>query len=138
LRNILIFVVIIFFNACSKTNKSNDNSNHIVKQKNDTIIKSENNITFVNINNIRLKFQKGALMYPDKKIIILFANKNAYSKTEEIVLKKLNVPYFKTDSPYLIDYFRIKEYPTIIVLDKNRTIKYENFTPFEILKAEGF
>ena len=41
-------------------------------------------------------------------------------------------------SEYLKNYFHINTYPTIIILDKNKTIRYENFVPYEILKEERF
>jgi len=57
---------------------------------------------------------------------------------QENVLKNLNVTYIKTNNQYLKNYFQIQKYPSIIILDKNKTVKFENFVPYEILKAEGY
>ena len=57
---------------------------------------------------------------------------------QENVLKEMNVTYKKTNNEYLKNYFHINTYPTIIILDKNKTIRYENFVPYEILKEERF
>jgi hypothetical protein len=78
------------------------------------------------------------LIYPKEKTVLLFEDNSTKSNMQKIVLDKLKVKYIATDNPYLKNYFKIKTIPTIIVLDKNKTIKYENFVPYEILKAEGF
>jgi len=138
LKYILTFILIIFFSACSKNSKPNEN--HITKDTNTTTEQKtvKNDVTVINFDGFTLKFKNNELIYPENKTVILFDNNNSYSKAEEIVLKKLNVRYYKTDSEYLEKYFNIQNYPTIVVLDKNKTVKYENFTPYEILKAEGF
>jgi len=136
LKYILTFILIIFFSACSKNTKPKDN--HIAKENNNTTKIQKSDITIINFDNFQLKFKKNNLIYPKEKTIILFDNNNTYSKAQEMVLNKLNVKYYKTNAIYLEKYFNIQYYPTIVVLDKNKTIKYENFTPYEILKAEGF
>ncbi|ACM92360.1 putative lipoprotein [Nautilia profundicola AmH] len=138
MRYILTFILIIFFSGCSKNSKPDEN--HITKENNLTIQKSINkdNVTIIHFDNFVLKFKNNELVYPENKTVILFDNNNSYSKAQEMVLKKLNIKYYKTNAPYLEKYFNINNYPTIVVLDKNKTVKYENFTPYEILKAEGF
>ncbi|GAB6074155.1 hypothetical protein [Nautilia lithotrophica] len=144
MKYILTFILILFFTACSKNTKTGEN--HIKTETNQTIItpktnkntKNNSDITIIKFDNFELKFKKNTLIYPKQKTIILFDNNNTYSKAQELVLKKLNTTYYKTNSTYLENYFNIQTYPTIVVLDKNKTIKYENFTPYEILKAEGF
>jgi hypothetical protein len=92
----------------------------------------------INLNDTNLTFKKDKLIYPNKRVVILFEDNSSISKAQEMVLDKLNVKYSKTQNQFLKEYFQIKTIPTIIVLDKNKTIKYENFVPYEILKAEGF
>ena len=138
----LTLFLIIFFTGCNKKTKqpqttdNNTTTVNIKKQNNPK--KNPANITIIKFNGFELKFKNNELIYPKEKTIILFDNNNTYSKAQEIVLNKLNVKYYKTNTLYLEKYFNIQYYPTIIVLDKNKTIKYENFTPYEILKAEGF
>ena len=136
MRYILTFILIIFFSACSKNTKPK--GNHIAKENNNNTKIQKSDVIIVNFDNFQLKFKNNKLIYPKEKTIILFDNNNTYSKAQEIVLNKLNVKYYKTNTLYLEKYFNIQYYPTIIVLDKNKTVKYENFTPYEILKAEGF
>jgi hypothetical protein len=127
--------LIIFIAGCSKEK----HSQNIQTDTNQTQTKPvKDKILSVRINGLTLKFDKNGIIYPDKKTILLFDNNNTYSKAQEIVLKKLKVKYYKTDSSVLEEKFGIQTYPTIIVLDRNKTVKYENFTPYEILKAEGF
>jgi len=140
-----IFVgILIFFVACSKE-QSNKNETNIT-QKTDINIKNyekkvtqeKNSTKKIRLNNFELTFQDNKLIYPNKKVILLFENNSTYSKSQEFVLKRLKTKYIKTNSKFLQNYFNITIFPTIIVLDKNKTIRYENFIPYEILKAEGF
>jgi len=143
LNYILTFILLFLISGCSKNVKTEEN--HITAetnqtqytQKADTKIKN-GNITVVKFDNFELKFKKNTLIYPKQKTVILFENNSSYSKAQEMVLKKLSIKYYKTDSTFLQNYFNIQTYPTIVVLENNKTIKYENFTPYEILKAEGF
>jgi len=141
LKYILTFILLLFFSACSKNVKTEEN--HIITETNQTQYTQnknikKNDVTIIKFDNLALKFKNNTLIYPKQKTIILFDNNNTYSKAQGLVLKKLKTTYYKTNSPYLEKYFNIQTYPTIVVLDKNKTIKYENFTPYEILKAEGF
>jgi len=141
LKYILTFILLLFFSACSKNVKTEEdntitetNQTQYTQNKN----KKKNDITLIKLDNLSLKFKNNTLIYPKQKTIILFDNNNTYSKAQELVLKKLKTTYHKTNLTYLEKYFNIQIYPTIVVLDKNKTIKYENFTPYEILKTEGF
>ena len=144
MKYILAFILVVFFSGCEKKNKhpkiaeNNETNNSTIVKTNPKLKKNKNVITIIKFNGFKLKFKNNELIYPKEKTIILFDNNNTYSKAQEMVLNKLNVKYFKTNTIYLEKYFNIQYYPTIIVLDKNKTIKYENFTPYEILKAEGF
>lgn len=130
MRLILTLFLIIFFNSCSKKENSEEKKPKITKEK-------KEKIKTIQIKDLKLSFKNNTLNYPPKKVILLFEDNNTLSKAQELVLNKLNLKYYKTDSKFLENYFKIEYYPTIIILDKNKTIKYENFTPYEILKAEG-
>jgi len=146
LKYILTLFLFLFFISCSKN--TNTNGNNTTKTENNTTLKKTEikkvkkeklkSIVIIKLNNFQLEFNNTKLIYPKEKTVILFENNNTFSKAQESVLQKLNVKYYKTNSPYLEKYFNIEYYPTIVVLDKNKTIKYENFTPYEILKTEGF
>jgi len=141
MKKIFLLLIVFLISGCQK---NNTNSKHFKKEEfnvsiNNNIQKPENqNKIIIKEENLTLSFQNNKLIYPKNKIIILFENNNFYSKEEEKVLKKLNLKFFISNNEYLKKYFNITIYPTIVVLDKNKTIKYENFTPYEILKAEGF
>jgi len=133
LRLILTLFLAVFFNACSKKEKiSNENKTQIIQESLPKV-----NIKNIKINDLKLSFKNNKLIFPPKRIILLFENNNTLSKAQELILNKLNVKYYKTNAKFLENYFKIEYYPTIVILDKNRTIKYENFTPYEILKTEG-
>ena len=146
MKYILAFITAVLITACSnsqhknsQTGKTAENNNSTVKKEvNKTVKKPKVKIKTVNIGDLNLTFKNGKLLYPPEKTVILFENNNTYSKIQEMVLDKLNVKYYKTGSEFLQNYFNINTYPTIVVLENNKTVKYENFTPYEILKAEGF
>jgi len=135
---IFYFLIILFIIGC----ESNSHNKNTKKKENNqiktTTITTKNGNTEIYINDIKLVFKNNKLIYPKKRVILLFGNNQLYSKEEEKVLKKLKLKFYKTNNNFLEKYFNITIYPTIIILDKNKTIKYENFTPYEILKAEGF
>jgi hypothetical protein len=76
------------------------------------------------------------LIYPKNKTILLFSDNSEESLAQKDVLDKLNLKYHEINSTKLKSFFNIKYYPTIIILDKNKTIKYEKFIPYEMLKME--
>ena len=134
----IFFIALFLFIGCqSNTNHTEKKENNI--SINNNIQKKENqNFIVIKDGNLSFKFLNNKLIYPKNKTIILFEDNSFYSKEEEKVLKRLNLKFFISNNEYLKKYFNITIYPTIVVLDKNKTIKYENFTPYEILKAEGF
>ena len=136
----IILILIFFFIGCNHKTKNTTEINNtkefnISKEKK---VNLKQNIKIINIEKISLKFTNNKLIYPNKKTILLFYKNNFYSKEQVRVLNKLNVKFYKTKNKFLEKYFNINYYPTIVVLDKNKTIKFENFTPYEILKTEGF
>ena len=135
--------ILVFFAACSK--ESNKNEANITKKTNTNIknyekevIQEKNFTKKIILDDFELTFQDSKLIYPNKRVVLFFENNNTYSKAQEVILKKLKIKYIKVNSKFLKDYFNITIFPTIVLLDKNKTIKYENFVPYEILKAEGF
>jgi hypothetical protein len=128
LKYLLTGLILIFIGCSSEKEESKINT---IKKAS----KQQSNSINIKLNNLTLKFKNNQLIYPNKKIYILFYNNSNYSKMQEEVLKKLNIYYYKTDNNFLKQYFKISNYPTIIILDKNKTIKFENFTPIEILKG---
>jgi len=143
IKYILPIFIVLFLGCNSQTQKSikENNSSKINKtEKNVDKYRGERETQkiIIELNDINLTFDKNKLIYPKEKTVLLFEDNSTKSNMQKIVLDKLKVKYIATDNPYLKNYFKIKTIPTIIVLDKNKTIKYENFVPYEILKAEGF
>jgi hypothetical protein len=128
------FLIILIFLGCN--NYHTKNSNNLQKSKTKITKKTlESNITVIRLNDINLTFKNQKLLYPKEKTYLLFYNKSNYSKMQEDVLNYLKIKYIKTDNKFLQNYFKIKIYPTTVILDKNKTVKLENFTPVEILKG---
>ena len=147
MKYILWTLIIILISGCTNQKNSHDNTlqtnntkeNGIYEEKNNKKTKAKNNnITIIKQNDFNLTFKDNKLIYPPKKMVLLFYNDGFYSKEEEKILKKLNIKYHKTNNEFLKKYFEINYFPTIIVLEQNKTVKFENFTPYEILKTEGF
>ncbi|RUM57252.1 MAG: hypothetical protein DSY40_01030, partial [Nautilia sp.] len=70
------------------------------------------------------------------KQILVFINNSTLSKEQIEELKKNKINFFKTSNKELENYFDIKIFPTLIIIEKNKTKKYEGFIPSEILKYE--
>ena len=134
----IFYFFIIFFILGCESNSQNKNTKKIENNQTKITKTKKINQQIIRVGDTNLIFKNNKLIYPDKKTIILFGNKNFYSKEEERILKKLKVKFYKSNNKFLQQYFNITIYPTIIVLDKNQTIRYENFTPYYILKTEGF
>ncbi len=135
---ILTFLLIV---GCSHQKKSQNNTTEVnnTKENNNTkMSKQINTIKVIKVKDFNLTFKNNKLIYPKRKMILLFYKNDFYSKEEEKILKKLKIKYYKTNNKFLKKYFHINYLPTIIVLEHNKTIKFENFTPYEILKTEGF
>ena len=139
MRYVLV-VILVFFVACSK--EPGKNEANITKKTNinikNKITQEKNRTKKIVLNDFELTFQNNRLIYPNKRVVLFFENNSTYSKAQKLVLKRLKTKYIKVNSKFLQDYFDVEIFPTIIVLDKNKTIRYENFVPYEILRAEGF
>jgi hypothetical protein len=103
------------------------NSTNTTKIQNS--MKIENLVFYINDDNITYDFNSSK--------ILLFVDDSQYSSLQIKALKKLNVKYYVIQNAKLLNYFKIQEYPTIIITkDNNNTKKYEGFIPSEILKYE--
>jgi hypothetical protein len=135
----IFFIALIFFIGCNNNTKKETN-NQIYNNKSEIQNKinkktNETNITVITLNDYNLTFKNNQLIYPKNKTYILFYDESRYSKMQEEALKYLKIKYYKTNNKFLEKYFKISIYPTTVILDKNKTIKFENFTPIEILKG---
>ena len=125
----------ILITGCSdkgKKEKKGEETNKTVVEKPSSITKPQTII--IDLNDTNLTFKENNLTYPKKRVVLLFADNSKYSKEQAEILKKMKLKYYKTDNEYLKKYFKIQKYPTIIILDKNKTIRFENLTPYEFLK----
>ncbi|NPA11705.1 MAG: hypothetical protein GXO62_05640 [Epsilonproteobacteria bacterium] len=126
-----LIILAILFIGCSNNGKKDQNITQ--KETNQSVTKPKTNDTkTVMIEDLNLTFKKDRLIYPDKKVILLF--ENGFKQAD--VLDMLKVKYYRCEDEYVQKYFNIKEMPTIIILDKNKTIRFENYTPYAILKVE--
>ncbi len=133
-------ILILILLGCQEKKQQNlnnleKNCSKIVPKKEK---KEEKNLTKITIGKTTLIFKNENLVYPEKRVFILFDNNSIYCKIQKNILKKMGVTFVSTDNGFLKRYFNVSLYPTIIILDKNKTVKFENLTPYEILKAEGY
>jgi len=131
MKYILPIILLIFISGCSnKEKKESQPKTEIQKSE----LKPKKQEIIINVNDINLTFKNNKLIYPKNRVVILFANDSRYSKEQAEILKKMKLKFYKTDNEYLKKYFNIQKYPTTIILDKNKTIRFENLTPYEFLK----
>ena len=138
-------VIILLFSGCENNSKKKDETKphkeikkEIIKPKIKNISKPKENKKIIKENNFTLTFVNSKLIYPKNKMVLLFDDGSLYSQEEEKILKKLKITFYKTKNRFLQNYFKIDYYPSIVILDKNQTIIYQNFMPYEMLKTEGF
>ena len=134
----LLIAVLIFFLGCNNNKNTHKSNVTKITQKSKKNPKKNEKIIYIKDNNLSLKFKNSKLIYPNDKMVLLFEDNSFYSKEQKRILQKLNIRFYEINNSYLKNYFNITIYPTIVVLDKNKTIKFENFTPYEILKEERF
>jgi len=139
---ILTFILLFLLTGCNNNNEEKNTKNKInnttKQQIHKKYVKKEgSNKIIIKLNDLNITFANNKLVYPKNRQILLFEDNTTYSKMQEEVLNQLKLRYTITNNKFLENYFKIKVYPTIIILNKNKTIKYENFVPLEILKAEG-
>jgi hypothetical protein len=133
MKYLFLAVALIFFGCSDHNNKQTQEKQPQTTQKQ---TKNENKTKIIQLQDLNLTFKNDKLIYPQKRVVLLFKNNSKYSKYQEEVLKKLNVKYYTTDNEYLKNEFNITILPSIVILDKNKSIKFENFTPYEFLKEE--
>jgi len=134
MKYLFIAITILILGCSNHNNKQKNEKQPQIEKKIEK--KEENTINTVTLKDINITFKNHKIIYPSKKVVILFIDNSKYSKIQEKILKKLNVNYYVTDNNILKKEFNISIFPTIVVLDKNKTIKFENFTPIEFLKEE--
>jgi len=135
-------IITILFTGCehnsnTKIKEVNKNKPEMNISKSNIQTPKENKIT-IKDKDFNLTFVDSKLIYPKNKMILLFVNNSLYSKEEEKILKKLKISFYKTDNKFLENYFKIVDYPSIVILDKNKTVIYQNFMPYEMIKTQGF
>jgi ribosomal protein L33 len=84
-----------------------------------------------------LIFKENKLVYnSDYKLILLFLDDSDLSNEQLSHIKRLNRDFFVIDDKQVLEYFDILEFPSLIILEKNSTKKYNSILPYEVLKVE--
>jgi hypothetical protein len=127
LRYILLIFSLLLIGCNNQTNS---------KIKTQPELKIQSKI-IVKFPNLVFKEKDNTIFYETNTTnILLFTNNNKLSQEQkkEFINNKINFYSIKNDK--LKEYFNIDIFPTIIILDKNSTKKYEGFIPNEVLKYE--
>jgi thioredoxin-related protein len=72
----------------------------------------------------------------NKKLILLFLNNSALSQEQLSHMKRTKKDFFIVKNAKLLDYFNVLEFPSLIILEKNSTKRYNSILPYEVLKVE--
>jgi len=131
-------IILIFFIGCE--NKTQNHQNKKVYIEDILPQKKANNTkkTEIKIDNLTFIEDNNNLIYNfDKNQILIFTKKNKFSKLQLEELNKSNQKFYVIHNKKLEKFFKIKQYPTIIITKSNNNIKkYEGFIPNEILQYE--
>ena len=130
-------LILLILTGCNDKNQKKEKIyiDDVVKinELNNSVVK--NNI--IKIKGLKFYEKNNSISYNfEKTKVLVFINGNEYSNLQIKELDKTNIKYYIIDNEKLKQYFKIKEYPTILIVDKNSTKKYEGFIPYEILKYE--
>jgi hypothetical protein len=132
LRYILLIFSLLLIGCNNQTT-----SKKIHSENNETIMVKKQIKTIAKFPNLIFKEKNNNIFYETNKTnILLFSNDNKLSITQKEVLNKNKIHFYSIKNDKLKKYFNINIFPTIIILDKNSTKKYEGFIPNEVLKYE--
>ncbi len=122
----IIGIFILFFIGCDKKSSNSTKKVYIsdVIQEENQIIRLDDLEFIKNGNKLEYNF--------DKPKVLLFFDNSKSSKNQLLELQ--NIKYYKANK--IANYFDIKIFPTIVIINKNKTKKYEGFIPYEVLKYE--
>jgi len=125
--------ILLFFIGCSNQNEKKIYINDVVEIN--STVKSKSNK--IEIENLTFYEKNSSLSYDfNQSVLLVFVDENKYSQLQLKELNKTHKKFYIISNQKLEKYFKIKKYPTILIIDKNSTKRYEGFIPYEILKYE--
>jgi thioredoxin-related protein len=131
---ILIYLFILFLIGCNNKKDNNTPKTNIQKDINKT--KSKTQKTIIQIDDINFS-KKNSISYDFKtKKMLVFIDNSKNSKLQIKEINKSKQKFYIIKNKDLIKHFKIKSFPTILIVDNNSTKRYEGFIPYEILKYE--
>jgi len=135
LRYFLI-ILILLLSGCE-----NNNSHKVVIQKQKAETKTNTKIEtekeLLKLPTLVFKEKNGKISYETNTTnILLFVDNSNLSLAQQEELNRSKRKFYIIKNIKLLNYFDVKKFPTIIILDKNKTKKYEGFVPNEVLKYE--
>jgi len=149
LRYFLFLIFIIFIGCGNEEDKKEtkvvksvkvvDSKKEIKKviQKPEVVIEKIKLKSFDNKDSVELKFKDDKLISKfDKRVVLLFLNDSTLSKEQLSYMKKTKKEFFVVKNEEVLNYFNVLHFPTIIILDKNETKRYDSILPYEVLKIE--
>jgi hypothetical protein len=140
LRYILIIFSLLLIGCNNQTTskKAHSESNETVSLiETQPIIVKKQIKTIAKFPNLIFKEENNTIFYETNTTnILLFTNDNKLSLIQKEELTKYKTDFYSINNDKLKKYFKINIFPTIIILDKNSTKKYEGFIPNEVLKYE--
>jgi len=137
----ILFIFTLLLIGCNKTTyqKESDKStetNKIISTNSKPKIKKEIKI-IKKFPNLVFKEKNETIFYETNTTnILLFVDNSNLSIAQKEELNKSKIDFYIIKNIKLLNYFDIKKFPTLIILEKNKTKKYEGFIPSEVLKYE--
>ena len=130
-----LIILILLFSGCE-----NNNSHKVViqtqKPKTKTT-KIETEKELLKFPTLIFKEKNGKISYETNTTnILLFVNNSDLSLAQKKELNRSKREFYIIKNIKLLNYFDVNKFPTLIILEKNKTKKYEGFVPNEVLKYE--
>jgi len=128
-----IIIFTLFFIGCNDSASDKQN----IQNSNSNVIEKKEPIEIAKFPNLIFKEKNNTIFYETNSTnILLFTDDSKLSTAQIEELNKSKRTFYLIKNKKIMDYFGINSFPTIIILDKNSSKKYEGFVPNEVLKYE--
>jgi len=136
-----IIILALFFIGCNNTNSHSEKkevkNNKTITKKVVRPIKTISTTEIAKFPTLVFKEKNGKISYETNTTnILVFTDDSKMSNAQIKELNKSKRNFYIIKSIKLLNYFDIKKFPTLIVLEKNSSKKYEGFVPNEVLQYE--
>ncbi len=137
LRIILAFLILIFIISCSDTKQTTTQTSKQTPNKQITKTKKTLSPKIIKVDDLVFREFNDSITYHfDKVVILAFLDNSKLSQNQKVELQHIKQKFYIIKNEKLKNFFKIQTYPTIIVIEQNKTKKFNGFVPRVVLNYE--